>query len=113
VDEDPLRVQASPAVDELAGLAEPAREALILTEVPFGIDRARALLAQVDRRLAQLAADPELPGDVHARVVDLRDRVGAHLLAADNLDEAGAQKGGRDLVARAARMVFESSDVCA
>src|SRR4051812_30381845 len=85
-----------------------ARFAGMLTQTPEGLDSARELLETVNRRLAEVVADPTLSSATYSRLVELRDTVGAHLLAAASLDDVVPERA-RQLLARASALVLQST----
>src|SRR5437870_12120506 len=92
----------------MADVAAYARFAGMLTQTPEGLDSARELLETVNRRLADVVSDPALPSTTYIRLVELRDTVGAHLLAAATLDDVVPERA-RQLLARASDLVLQST----
>jgi hypothetical protein len=92
----------------MADLATYARSAVMLTRSPDGVGTARELLETVNRRLAGIVADPTLPPETYSRLVELRDTVGAHLLASASLDDVVPERA-RQLLARASDVVLRSA----
>jgi hypothetical protein len=92
----------------LADVAAYARLAGMLTQTPNGVRSARELLETVNRRLADVVSDPDVPPATYTRLVALRDTVGAHLLAAASLDDVVPDRA-RALLARASDAVVRSA----
>src|SRR5262249_61522870 len=92
----------------MADLATYARFAVMLTRTPDGVGSARELLETVNRRLADIVADPALPPETYSRLVELRDTVGAHLLASATLDDVVPDRA-RPLLARASDAVLRGA----
>jgi hypothetical protein len=90
----------------MADLSIYARFAGMLTQTPEGLDSARELLETVNHRLADVVADPALPPATYCRLVELRDAVGSHLLAAASLDDVVPERA-RQLLARASDLVVQ------
>ena len=99
------------AVDVMmADVATYARFAGMLTQTPDGIASARELLETISRRLGEVVAEPELPSHIYNRLVELRDAIGAHLLASATLDDVVPERA-RQLLARASDLVLRSAAV--
>jgi hypothetical protein len=94
----------------MADVATYARFAGMLTQTPDGVGSARELLETVNRRLADVVADPSLPSGTYITLVELRDLVGAHLLASASLDDVVPDRA-RALLARASDAVLRSRAV--
>ena len=92
----------------MADVSTYARFAGMLTQTPAGLDSARELLETVNRRLADVLSDPALSSTTYSRLVELRDAVGAHLLAAASLDDVVPERA-RLLLARASDLVLQST----
>ena len=92
----------------MADVSTYARFAGMLTQTPEGLDSARELLETVNRRLADVVSDPALSSATYSRLVELRDTVGAHLLAAASLDDVVPERA-RQLLARASDLVLQTA----
>ena len=92
----------------MTDLATYARFAVMLTQTPDGVASARELLETVSRRLGELVADPTLSPEVYTRLVELRDTIGAHLLASQSLDDVVPDRA-RQLLTRASDAVLRSA----
>jgi len=94
----------------MGDLATYARFAAMLTQTPDGMGSARELLETVNRRLGELVAEPTLSPATYSQLVELRDTVGAHLLASASLDDVVPDRA-RQLLARASDTVLRNASL--
>ena len=86
-------------LDDAVVLAE---HASAIISGPRGIELARSLLDRVRVQLGDVAGDPDLPGEMFAFIVGVRDDIGAYLRAADGLSDAGTPEAARRVLRRCA-----------